>query len=156
LVVIAGYDLRHKIIPDELVYSFMGLAALTGFVVHASFGFGQMVWLLHGVYSGGLLFVLFWALWHFSDGRLMGFGDAKLVFGIGLWLGLKVSLLALLIAFVVGAGVGLVLIGLSRLKKKPRFIRHYSLKSEIPFAPFLVLGAIISFTVAIHATALAS
>jgi prepilin signal peptidase PulO-like enzyme (type II secretory pathway) len=156
LLVIAGYDLRHKIIPDELVYAFMGLAALTGFVVHASLGFSQMVWLLHGLYSGGLLFIGFWALWHFSGGRLMGFGDAKLVFGLGLWLGLKVSLLALLIAFVVGAVIGLVLISLSKWEKAPVWLRKYTLKSEVPFAPFLVLGAITSFILAIHATPLAS
>ncbi len=154
LLVIAFYDLRHKIIPNELVYSFMILAVATPFIVDASLAGREMVWALHGVYSGGILFGLFWLLWHFSKGRLMGFGDAKLVFGIGLWLGIKVSLLALLVAFVSGAVVGLSLIVIG--PSLPTRLKSFSMKSEIPFAPFLVLGAIIGFVLAIHGTPLAS
>ncbi|MEK7136420.1 MAG: prepilin peptidase [Patescibacteria group bacterium] len=156
LLVIAVYDLRHKIIPDELVYGFMIMAGLTGFIVHAEIGLTQIIWLVHGLFSGAIVFALFWALWHFSHGRLMGFGDAKLVFGIGLWMGWKPALVALLIAFVVGAIIGVSLILLSKWKNAPRFLRAYSLKSEIPFAPFLVFGAIISFILTIHATPLVS
>ncbi len=155
LVVIAGYDLRHKIIPDQLAYIFMALATLSVFFVHLHFGFRELVWVLHGLYSGGILFGLFWAIWHFSDGRLMGFGDAKLVFGIGLWLGLKASFIALLIAFVTGAVVGLVLIALRRHKNLPAYLRVYTMKSELPFAPFLALGAILSFILLAHATPIA-
>ncbi|OHA58204.1 MAG: hypothetical protein A2571_03000 [Candidatus Vogelbacteria bacterium RIFOXYD1_FULL_44_32] len=155
LVVIAGYDLRHKIIPDELVYIFMAVATLSVFIVHLHFGFRELVWVLHGLYSGGILFALFWAIWHFSDGRLMGFGDAKLVFGIGLWLGLKASFISLLIAFVTGAVVGLILIGLKNHKNLPKYLRVYTMKSELPFAPFLALGAILSFILLAHATPIA-
>ena len=145
LVVIAAYDLKHKIIPDQLVYLFMALSALSGFVLNFDFGIAEIVWLVHGLYSGGLLFLAFWALWYFSAGRLMGFGDAKLVFGLGLWLGLKDALIGVMLAFILGAVVGLGLIALRRSKNLPKGWRLLSLKSEIPFAPFLVTGAFISF-----------
>ncbi|MDQ5957712.1 MAG: hypothetical protein QG665_36 [Patescibacteria group bacterium] len=155
LLVIAVYDLRHKIIPDELAYIFMAVATLSIFVVHLNVGLRELIWVLHGLYSGAILFGIFWAIWHFSDGRLMGFGDAKLVFGIGLWLGLKASLIALLIAFVVGAMVGLILIALKNHKNLPHYLRVYTLKSELPFAPFLALGAIVSFILLGYATPIA-
>ena len=75
----------------------------------------------------------------------MGFGDAKLVFGLGLWLGLKDALIGVMLAFILGAVVGLGLIALRRSKNLPKGWRLLSLKSEIPFAPFLVTGAFISF-----------
>jgi leader peptidase (prepilin peptidase)/N-methyltransferase len=58
----------------------------------------------------------------------MGMGDVKLVFFMGLVLGWPNILVALFLAFLIGAFVSVILI---ILKKK-------TLKSEIPFGPFLV------------------
>ena len=52
LLVIAVYDLRYKIIPDELVYGFMIMAGLIGFIVHAEIGLTQIIWLVHGLFQG--------------------------------------------------------------------------------------------------------
>jgi len=65
-----------------------------------------------------------------SKGRWMGVGDIKLAFLIGLLLGWPNTLLALFLAFLIGAIIGL---GLIILKKK-------TIKSELPFGPFLILG----------------
>ena len=73
----------------------------------------------------------------------MGFGDAKLVIGIGLLLGLLEGVTAVILAFWFGAIVGLGLILLERSKLTKKF-PHLSLKSEIPFAPFLVLATILA------------
>ena len=65
----------------------------------------------------------------------MGLGDAKLAIGLGFMLGLASLVPATLIAVWSGALYGLILIVLR--KAGPR--------TEIPFAPFLVLGTLIAF-----------
>ncbi len=67
----------------------------------------------------------------------MGFGDAKLVLGIGWLLGISKGILALLVSFWLGAAVGILL--LIFLKKR------YNMKSRIAFGPFLVFGTVIAF-----------
>ena len=66
----------------------------------------------------------------------MGFGYAKLVLGIGFLLGPSLSASAMLIAFWSGALVGITLLFVSR--------GGVTMKSEIPFAPFLILGTLTS------------
>ena len=65
----------------------------------------------------------------------MGLGDAKLAFLIGLFLSPLLSIAAFMLAFVIGAASGIILIGLGKK----------TLKSQIAFGPFLVLGATITF-----------
>ena len=64
----------------------------------------------------------------------MGVGDIKLAFLMGLVLGFPNILVALFFAFLLGAiiGIGLIISG-----KK-------TLKSEVPFGPFLVTGTFIA------------
>jgi prepilin signal peptidase PulO-like enzyme (type II secretory pathway) len=50
-------------------------------------------------------------------------------------LGLTVGLTALILAFWFGAAVGITLISLKK---------GFKMKSELPFAPFLVLGALVA------------
>lgn len=64
----------------------------------------------------------------------MGFGDVKLVFLLGLLLGWPAILVGLFLAFLSGALVGIFLIV---FKKK-------GLKSQVPFGPFLILGAFLA------------
>ena len=66
----------------------------------------------------------------------MGGADIKLNAVYGAILGLRLSVLSLLIAFMVGALVSLLLI-LSGIKGR---------KDTIPFSPFLSAGALISFS----------
>ena len=64
----------------------------------------------------------------------MGVGDIKLAFFMGLVLSWPNILLALFLAFFIGATVG---VGLIISNKK-------TLKSEIPFGPFLVTGTFLA------------
>ena len=139
LVVIATYDLRHKIIPDILSLIF-GLFAFLGLFFFNSnsfpifyFHIPAILEFLSGIFIA-LPFALFWLI---SSGRWMGLGDAKLALGIGWLLGLAYSFSALVIAFWTGAIVGLCLVILKK---------NYRMKSEIPFGPFLVLGTLVAFT----------
>src|SRR3989338_4545824 len=140
LIVISVYDLRHKIIPDLLVFLFAGLSLV--FLLLSTWKTRFQMW----DFLAGPLFALpFAALWFFSQGRWMGLGDAKLALGIGWFLGLIKGGSAIILGFWMGAIVGLALIGISKLSIAKRFRSNYGLKSEIPFGPFLILGTIIAF-----------
>jgi len=150
LLVIATYDLKHKIIPDPLSFIF-GILAFAGLyffdsVSGSSIGNNIPIFYAHmpsllDFFSGIFISLPFALFWLISSGRWMGLGDAKLSLGIGWLLGLSVSLSSLVLAFWSGAIVGIVLIIFSRNSKKGKL----GMKSEIPFAPFLVLGAFVAF-----------
>ena len=127
LIVIAAYDFRHKIIPDKIVYPFITL------------GFISIIWkaiMIPGflpipyIIAGPVLAAPFFFIWYFSKGRAMGFGDVKLALGMGWFLGMSAGIAAFFLSFWVGAVVGLILMGVSQAK----------LKSQIPFAPFLIFA----------------
>lgn len=128
LMAITVYDIRHKIIPDGLVYAFIGLAFLYAALMEVD---------ARWVGAATLMAAFFAALWFFSSGRWMGFGDAKLALGIGLFLGPSRGLAALILAFWIGA-----LFGISLLLFRGRYA---TMKVEVPFAPFLILGTVLTF-----------
>lgn len=146
LMVILVYDLRHKIIPDAFVYGFIVTALLRIFFLFGGFEFSaEMLWHLA---AGPILLLPFFLLWHFSKGRWLGLGDGKLVWGLGWFLGLAGGASAVLLAFWIGAAVALLSLALQALGRN-KFFRRYALfgrgkrltmKSELPFAPFLILG----------------
>lgn len=139
LVVIAVYDLKHKIIPDMLAL-FFGVLAFVGMFFFGGAGvidtevMFRMPSMLN-LFSGVLLALPFASIWFLSKGKLMGLGDAKLIMGLGYLLGFYQGLSAIFISFWLGAIVGIILL---LLAKK-------GMKSEIPFAPFLVLGTYLTF-----------
>ena len=142
LIAVAVYDLRHKIIPDGLVYVFIFLSFFKVLYIGAASDFGGggadfSTLLTNPILIGLFFFLAFASLWLVSEGRWMGLGDAKLILGIGWFLPFPQSLSAVLVAFWIGAVTGLFLLFLNG--------RKISLKSEIPFAPFLVLGSFLAY-----------
>ncbi len=131
LIVILIYDLRHKIIPDNVVYPFIVFALIS---IFWKFFILQNFNLFGALFDGVLVALPFFLLWFLSKGKLMGFGDVKLTLGIGWLLGLSGGFAALFISFWFGGIIGLFLIALSR---------EYKMKSEVPFGPFLILGVFI-------------
>lgn len=135
LLVIATYDLKHKIIPDGAVFTLGFLSFLGLFIFRNSVFYLHLPSMLE--FSAGFLiaapFAFFWLV---SRGKWMGFGDAKLAIGLGWLLGLTRALSGLAIAFWAGAIVGTMLI---------IFSKKYGMRSEIPFAPYLVLGTFLAF-----------
>jgi leader peptidase (prepilin peptidase)/N-methyltransferase len=131
LIVIFVYDIRHTVIPDKMVYPFIILSLLSIFWhLFATPGFSVLSALL----AGPLVALPFLLLWAGSKGRFMGFGDVKLALGMGWLLGLVGGYSAILFAFWIGGLVGLFLLGLSR---------KYTMRSQIPFAPFLIAATFI-------------
>ena len=148
LIVIAVYDIRHKIIPDTLVYAF-AFVSLSSVFINTT-GIGPLFIAPHmSVFSvGPLLAIPFALIWLISKGTLMGLGDAKLILGIGWLLGLSQGIAALIISFWVGAVFGLLVLLFSHKK--------VGMKTEIPFAPFIILGTLIVFVSHINVFNLAS
>ena len=67
----------------------------------------------------------------------MGGGDIKLFGMVGLFLGVKLGLLTILLSVYIGATYGILTIIYSKIKKK-----EYN--SMIPYGPFISVGALIS------------
>ncbi|HEV8667032.1 MAG TPA: prepilin peptidase [Candidatus Paceibacterota bacterium] len=142
LLFIVIYDIKHTIIP----WSCSILLALLGFCslfcnLHTLQFAVPGIWLF---LAGPLLALPLFLLSLVSGGTWMGWGDSELELGLG-WLlaasvGISAGVTAFMLAFWIGAGVGVVLLLLSHAG-----IFGYTIKSEIPFAPFLVLGAVLAY-----------
>ena len=134
MIIIFVYDLRHYIIPDKIIYPAILVSGIWYLVSSIFLGLYTKYEILNTIYSafGAAAFFLLIVL--ISRGKWMGVGDIKLAFLMGLVLSPPKILVALFLAFFIGAiiGVGLIISG-----KK-------TLKSEVPFGPFLVTGTFIA------------
>ena len=144
LIVISVYDLRHKIIPDKLVFIFIFLSFLSIFINHYTYGKLLIMPDVWSLLAGPILALPFVILWYFSKGHLMGLGDGKLILGIGWLLGISQGIFSLFVSFWIGTIVGLVLIIFSKANSG-KLKSKVSMKTEIPFAPFLIIGLFVAF-----------
>jgi prepilin signal peptidase PulO-like enzyme (type II secretory pathway) len=133
-IIIFVFDLKYFIIPDEVIYPAIFLSIiwlLYSFSVGMINGHEVILTIISAL--GATLF--FFLIWFFSKGMAMGFGDVKLALLVGLLLGFPNTIVGLFLGFLFGAIIGTIMV---LLKKK-------GFSSEVPFAPFLVAGVIISF-----------
>ena len=72
----------------------------------------------------------------------MGFGDAKLAFGMGALLGFISGVSSVILGFWIGALWSIFLVIKNKLSSSGHKI---SLSTEVPFAPFLILATLIVF-----------
>lgn len=155
LFAIAVYDLRTTYIPDPWVYTFIALAFVSQFLVPLPEDFNIVSLLLAGPAAAAFLF----ALWLVSKGRWMGFGDVKLALGIGYLLGPIFGFIAVMLAFILGAVISLLILlplphivrwlsfwGIARIAPS----QSYTMKSEVPFGPFLVAACFIIWLSNMH------
>lgn len=143
-VLIIVYDMRHTIIPDELT-------VLMGVVVCMMLGYLWWMLLLSGVdmvwhvVAGGIVTFFFWGLWFVSKGRWIGLGDAKLALPLGVLVGIEGIFSMVVFSFWIGACISLILMAIGNILKKGKthlrfFPTPITIKSEVPFAPFLIAG----------------
>lgn len=140
LIIIFVYDIKHKIIPDSMVYSFIALSFAGIFFDPSILQFSIPT--LTQLLSGPILFTPFFLLWLVSSGRWIGLGDGKLVAGFGWLLGLSLGTTAIMLSFWIGAVVSVALMTIPSLNFKRK---RLTMKSEIPFGPFLILGLTLVF-----------
>lgn len=129
-IFIFAYDLKYMIIPNKVVYPALIIAGT--YIVYRYAGGEAFIW-----WSIGAAFVLglfFFILSVIADGALMGGGDVKLVFLMGLILPIGQFLLSLFLAFNIAALLSIFIL----IKKK-------TLKVRIPFGPFLISGMLIAY-----------
>ncbi|MEX0917162.1 MAG: prepilin peptidase [Candidatus Paceibacterota bacterium] len=140
LLIIAVYDVRTKIIPNAFVYLLIGLSLFSLF-----FNFSKVQFFIPSymdMLSGPLFFIFFASFWYFSKGRAMGLGDGKLALALSWWLPFSLSITAVVISFWIGASISVLLLLFLRLVGERNTL---TMKSEVPFAPFLILGFILTF-----------
>lgn len=125
LLIIFVYDLKHYLIPDKVIF----LASVSAFVWQVLYGD-----LINSVLAACLGAGLFLILVLVSKETWMGWGDVKLGFFMGLFLGFPNILPALFLGFFSGALIGVFLI----------FLKKKGFKSQVPFAPFLIFGTMVS------------
>jgi len=143
LLVIAVYDIKHKIIPDALalILAILGFVGLFFVNIDSSLRFFPQMPSVLEFLSGVFITLPFFIVWLVSKGTWMGLGDAKLAVGLGWLFGISRAVSGVVIAFWMGAIVGLSLVF---------FSKKHGMRSEIPFAPYLVLGALIAFLFEVH------
>jgi len=131
LIIIFVYDLKYFLIPDKVIHPAIIIALIFNFQFLISKQFSIFNYSILSAFGAAFFFLLIFLV---SRGKWLGFGDVKLAFFMGLFLGFPNILVALFFAFFIGAiiGIGLIISG-----KK-------TLKSEIPFGPFLVTGTFIA------------
>ncbi len=125
LICVFMIDLKHEIIPDSLNL-FLGISGLamvfmTSDLSLANTGYGFLA-------GGGILFLI-------ALVGPMGGGDIKYMAAAGIWLGLFPTILSVLLAFILGGGIGILLI-ITKVKGR---------KDYVPFGPFLVMGSFIGY-----------
>jgi leader peptidase (prepilin peptidase)/N-methyltransferase len=142
MLVILLSDLRYQVIPDEMQVSLVLLSIGKFIIMHIHFEqnvleqvmtmnfMSATAWFL---IAGVVTMLPLLTLFIITKGKGMGFGDVKLAFGMGLFLGLWNGLISLYIAFMVGGVIGLVLLA----------IKRGTLKTKVAFGPFLILGLFI-------------
>ncbi len=134
LIIIFVYDLKHYVVPDRVIYPAIFIAGSWYLVVSIFFNHYLRYEILNIMYSAVLAAVFFLAIVLISGGKGMGIGDVKLAFFMGLLLGYPNILVALSSSFFLGVIIGIMLI----------ISGKRSLKSEVPFAPFLVTGTFLA------------
>lgn len=143
LIVIAVYDVRHMIIPNEGVLAVCLIAV--GFLGNEYLLTKDLPTMIRDVLGGVGAGTFFYGLWFFSKGRWVGLGDAKLAFPLGVIVGYTAVFSMIVLSFWIGAIVSLSVVGAIKLCERGKPSLHFlprsiTMKSEIPFAPFLILG----------------
>lgn len=126
LLPIFMFDYRASVIPDRLSVPAM-IIALS---LNAVLGMDPVNMLF-----GGFLLGAFFAIQYFaSRGTWVGGGDIRMAMVMGFLLGPELGIFALLVAYTIGALIGVYLV----------FGRRQDLRSHVPFGTFMVIGTFIA------------
>lgn len=148
-IVMAGYglivvtaalsviDAKTKTLPNPLVLAFtiiaiLGVISQTIFILLTSDNNITSI-IITSISFAAFFGLFYFALWFFSGGRGVGFGDVKLAPAIGLYAGyfsISAAIVGFLSAFII-SGIPLAILMLTKVVKKGQ---------QVPFGPFLLGG----------------
>lgn len=134
LLALAVYDLRFMLLPSSILYPTATIASVGRLIYVAGFADDKpraaLAWLVSVAIAGGI----FWLIYEFSRGRVIGFGDVRL----GLISGTVLAdpLLSLQMIFLASLlGTIAILPGLLSRRK--------TLTTKVPYGPFLIAATFI-------------
>jgi len=137
LIMIFFIDLENFIIPDSLNFIVMGLALLKNFL--PNFDTSLIHEINQSIIGGMVGYLSIWLIIYlyktFKKIDGMGFGDAKLMAGIGLLFGWQSIPFILFVLSI----LGLIFVVPSLIKKQK------TMRTEIPFGPFIIAACLIYF-----------
>ena len=124
-------DLEHTFIPDRFQIIILALGIVAIFFDRYTEWYDHLI----GMLSGGVVFLsIYFVALAIYKREGMGFGDVKLAFVVGLFLGWQRLVLAMLITSVLACFVMLPII----------FIKKSDNGKEFPFAPFITIGTLVA------------
>jgi len=122
LLLISLYDLKQQRIPNRLI--------LAGLITGGIFALCDPSWMwLIGAGVGFAVMLIIYLIFPGATGE----GDVKLAMVIGLFLGYPNVLEAIGLSYIIGAVIAIILL----------LTRQMSLKSSLPFGPFMAVGSIV-------------
>lgn len=130
LITVSFIDIDHMILPDQFTLSGIVIGLLGGALNPERSFWDSIFGVLLG---GGFLWLIAYMYWILKKQEGMGGGDIKLLAWIGAILGWKCVPFVILFSSLAGSLVGILTAARS----------GQGLKAEIPFGPFLVLGALV-------------
>lgn len=126
-------DYKSQIIPNRLNLTIFEVGIVIAFIYGTS-NVAITIDMLLGMLAGGGIFLLITAIGGLIYGKeAMGLGDVKLMGALGLYFGLTNIIIISMMAFLIGAILGVILV-VCKVKKSDEYI---------PFGPFIVLSTFI-------------
>jgi leader peptidase (prepilin peptidase)/N-methyltransferase len=127
LIALAGIDLDHQLLPDNLTLPLLWLGLLASL-------FGWFTTPADSILGAATGYLLLWGIYHLfrllTGKEGMGYGDFKLLGALGAWLGWQALPLMVLLSSLVGAVVGLALMAIKRHERE----------QPLSFGPFIALA----------------
>lgn len=148
MVVVFMYDFYHYIIPDELTAAAtVGVGVMLAYQYFTgAISLDVVIGTVVAACIGAAFFLLLWTV---SKGAWLGFGDVKLAVPLGLLVGASNVFSFIVLSFWIGAVVSLLIIAWQKWQRGKSHLRLLSpgitMKSAVPFAPFLIASALITF-----------
>ncbi|MGO4383763.1 prepilin peptidase [Specibacter sp. RAF43] len=130
-------DIKHQVLPNRIVFPSAAIAGALLLVACLVAGDGAAA--LRTILGGAVLWAIYVVLRLIYPAG-MGYGDVKLAFVLGLYLGFigwPALLYGTFLAFVLGALWGLALMA----------SRRGTAKTQIPFGPFMLAGALVQLVI---------
>jgi leader peptidase (prepilin peptidase)/N-methyltransferase len=124
LIIISIKDLKTRIISDYMILISLIIGIIFIFILDKN-----LIDCLAGMTAGGVIMLLLALI-----PGVMGGGDVKLMFAVGVFLGFNRIIYAIAIAFIAAALISVCLLALKIAGRK----------DHIPFGPFLALGSFIA------------